>query len=72
MAKGDAIRPEALAVGVAVAIGMYIWYQKVEEYCVDFNELWKEDGPIHIKQRLQEMAFQEASLKLWLLRPGMS
>jgi len=64
MAKGEAIRPEALAVGIAVAVGMYIWYQKTENYCVDFDELWAEDGPIHIKQRLQERAFEEASLKL--------
>lgn len=64
MAKGEAIRPEALAIGIAVAIGMYAWYQKVENYCVDFDELWKEEGPIHIKQGLQESAFEEAGLKL--------
>ena len=64
MAKGEAIRPEALAIGIVVAIGMYAWYQKVESYCVDFDELWKEEGPIHIRQGLQERAFEEAGLKL--------
>lgn len=64
MATGNAIRPEALAAGLVVAVGLYIWYQKVEGYCVDFEELWKEEGPIHIKQGVQEEAFQEAGLKL--------
>ena len=61
---GSAIRPEALAAGLAVAAGMYIWFSKVESYCVDFDELWKEDGPIHIRHHPQEQAFQEAQLKL--------
>ena len=64
MAKGEAIRPEALALGIAVALGMYIWYQKIEDYCVDFEELWKDSGPIHIRQRIQDRSFEEAALKL--------
>lgn len=61
---GSAIRPEALAAGLAIAVGAYIWYQKVESHCEDFTDLWTEDGPIHIKNGPKEEAFESAMLKL--------
>jgi len=60
----NAIRPEALAAGVVTLLAMAFLYNKEANRCVEFDDIWKEDGPIHIKQHIQDEAFAEAQAHL--------
>jgi len=63
MAKG-AVRPEALAAGAVTMVLMAVLYSRASNRCTEFNEIWKKDGPIHLKQEVQDAAFEYAALKL--------
>ena len=63
MAK-TAVRPEALAAGAVVMFGMALLYNRASNRCVEFNHLWKKDGPIHLQQHIQDEAFEHATTKL--------
>jgi hypothetical protein len=63
MAKG-AVRPEALAAGAVTMVVMAVLYNRAANRCTEFNEIWKESGPIHLKQEVQDSAFEHAALKL--------
>lgn len=62
--KGDAIRPEALAAGAVVIMALTFLYNKEQNRCVEFRDIWKEEGPIHLQQHVQDEAFARASIKL--------
>ena len=63
MAK-QAVRPEALAAGAVTFVVMAILYNRAANHCSEFNEIWKDAGPIHLKQEVQDAAFQYAAQKL--------
>jgi hypothetical protein len=58
------IRPEALAAGVMTLLGAAILYRRSENVCKKFSEIWKEEGPIHLKQSIQNKAFTRAAEKI--------
>ena len=63
VAKGP-VHPEALAAGAATMILMAILYNRSANHCDEFSSIWKEAGPIHLKQHVQDEAFEHAALKL--------
>jgi hypothetical protein len=63
MAKG-AIRPEALAAGAVTFLAMAFLYNKESNRCVEFAGLWKDHGPIYLKQEVQDEAFGQAAMHL--------
>lgn len=64
MANGQSIRPAALAAGAATVLGMYILYRRETTKCTEFASIWKEAGPIHLNQKIQDEAFELAGQKL--------
>lgn len=60
----DAIRPGALAAGAVTLLVMAALYNRESNRCKQFDGLWKDSGPIHIQQHIQDEAFAHAAMKL--------
>jgi len=60
----DSIRPMALGLGAVTMFAMALLYNKESNRCVEFPHLWKNEGPLHLQQWVQDEAFELAAAKL--------